>query len=608
MHTANLANNKLGFFLSNNLGGYSLVYEEDFTSYQGFYFYKNSKMYKVIDSLRINQNNEKVEQIIQKLFEVEIKRTTFSEKYFMPLKFNGFIYTAEKKVNIDLLLDCHESYDSRIWGKFYSVDDFGDKLLIKFTKKTDHREDMSDGEEEYSIYICISKLNLDYELINNWEEVFYPYDSRRENREIKKSLCNLLKLSGNKLYITYGHIKNKVIRDNNLLVNEEDRFIKEKKNEILKLSNNINCMDERINTAYLSSKNTVNQLIVEQDNTPIFNQGIFAGLPWFFQFWARDELISFKGIVESGNIRCAINIIKKYSDSFLSDGKLPNRVPHSELGSADSVGWFFFRIKYFLDELENYSNKDDFFNEKHMKQLNNNLELSLNRLLQNYHKNGLIFNNKKETWMDTSIDDKDTREGYRIEIQALYLHMLDYVYKITKNFKYKRLFDDLKKNVRLNFFKDGILYDGMNDPTIRPNIFLACYIFPDLLTNEEWTLVFKNSLPKLWLDWGGLATIDKDNPLYCETYTGQNNLSYHRGDSWFFINNITSIVLHRINNDEFIDYIHKIIQASTKEIIELGVIGAHSEVSSAKELESAGSMIQAWSSATYVEMINEIYK
>jgi glycogen debranching enzyme len=67
-------------------------------------------------------------------------------------------------------------------------------------------------------------------------------------------------------------------------------------------------------------------------------------------------------------------------------------------------------------------------------------------------------------------------------------------------------------------------------------------------------------------------------------------------------------LLYRTDNDEFIDYIHKLIQASTKEILEHGVIGAHAEVSSAKELESVGSMIQAWSSATYVEMINEIYK
>ena len=166
----------------------------------------------------------------------------------------------------------------------------------------------------------------------------------------------------------------------------------------------------------------------------------------------------------------------------------------------------------------------------------------------------------------------------------------------------------MKIKVRQKFWNGNILADGLDDWTIRPNIFIASYIYPELLTQKEWEACFENSLKSLWLEWGGLATIDKKNKLFADTNTGENNQSYHRGDSWFWINNLAAIQLNKINNKKFEKYIKKIIDASTEDILWKGCIGCASELSSAKELTSQGCFNQAWSNAMYMEMVDGVFQ
>ena len=157
------------------------------------------------------------------------------------------------------------------------------------------------------------------------------------------------------------------------------------------------------------------------------------------------------------------------------------------------------------------------------------------------------------------------------------------------------------------FWNGKILADGLNDFTIRPNIFIAAYVYPEFLPREKWETCFENALKSLWLNWGGLSTIDKGHPLFTNESTGEDIKSYHRGDSWFWINDLAALVLNKINKNKFKQNIKKITEASTEEILWKGCIGCHSELSSAKELSSKGCFNQAWSNAMYAEMVDEIF-
>ena len=95
--------------------------------------------------------------------------------------------------------------------------------------------------------------------------------------------------------------------------------------------------------------------------------------------------------------------------------------------------------------------------------------------------------------------------------------------------------------------------------------------------------------------------------MFTDTNTGENSQSYHRGDSWFWLNNLAAIQLNRTNPKKFQKYIQKIISASTEDILWKGCAGCASEISSAKELSSHGCFNQAWSNAMYMELIDELY-
>ena len=163
------------------------------------------------------------------------------------------------------------------------------------------------------------------------------------------------------------------------------------------------------------------------------------------------------------------------------------------------------------------------------------------------------------------------------------------------------------------YLNDG--YDCPMDSVIRPNIFLAYYIYPELLTSKEWVEVFDNALPKLWCDWdmgegvegGGLSTIDKTHPLYQPYYTGIDNKSYHRGDSWFWINNIAAISMYRLDKERYKDKIFKIVNSSSQDILYWGFIGYASELASSGWFKSGGCLCQTWSIATFIELIHEVY-
>jgi glycogen debranching enzyme len=198
------------------------------------------------------------------------------------------------------------------------------------------------------------------------------------------------------------------------------------------------------------------------------------------------------------------------------------------------------------------------------------------------------------------------RSGANIEIQALRLSIYEFAYRLFRKLKYKNLLQKHKKEVLAKFYKNKILLDNLDDQKIRPNVFIAAYVYPELLKKKQWSNCFEIILPKLWLDWGGLSTLDITDQGFVDRYTGQNPSSYHCGDSWFWINNLAAKVLHRTNRLKFNIQINKILQASTQEILWQGIVGHHAELSSASEFKSEGCWSQAWSAALYLELVKQI--
>ena len=563
-----LTNKKSSFFsLSNSI---------PLSRYQGFYFF-DKLLHKTINNLSINQE---IKKIVNYGTKIERHYDSGFEEFIMPKGKDLLFYFSEGLKELNVSLDMRQINNFDDGDRNYQITTESGCLLIKYTNK------------KYISYLAIATNSLKFEHINQWKEEHYKFDQRRNSQPSLLFVYDAIKIFLKQdSFIVFSPSLNKETAITNAINGLRNIFQLKPKPIIAKLNLNTkkksSLKQKELNCAYQGCVNSLNSLFNEQNK----KSNLFAGIPWFYSFWTRDALISTGGLIKEKNNKVN-NILLEISNKIKEDGLLPNQLPNYG-SNADSIGWLIKR----LSEIK--------LSKEELNKLIPKLTKSVEDMIKFTTKNNLAFNYNQETWMD-SID----RAGARIEIQALRLFIYNYLYKITKNTKYSELEQTLKKEVIEKFWQDPILADGYHDfkkdSTIRSNIFIAYYIYPQLLTKKQWQKCFDHTLEKLWMDWGGISTIDKTNVYFKPYHTGENSESYHSGDSWYWINNLTAICLHRLDKKKYEPYIDKILESSTKDILYQGFIGHHSEISSAIKQEPLGCWAQSWSASMYIELIHEI--
>lgn len=537
------------FLLSNNVGDYIWMNSDTQSRYEGWFCMVNEKMLRIIESIEVENGGEVLE--IQNFFNhIERKRKNVNEIFYLSQNGHTLVYELSERKTINIFFDFRESYSSSPAGD-YELEKDGNFSFVKFNPHA---------------YLAIKcKEGSDIKQIVNRN---YLYDQRRSSPPYFREVYKGLLLSGKRFIFSVAEDKREAIKETKKITIRN----------ILKEENKID---------FACAKNALSNLLVSSKN------GSYAGLPWFFHFWQRDEAICLKSIIAINN-KLGKEIFFKLLKNGLKAG--PGGVRN-----IDCVGWTIKRLDTILPFLK------DGEKEKAKREIKRILE----EFLWAFTENGLFINKKHETWMDTL-----KRDGARIELQAMKLNMYKALGSLSKKQKeinfYRKLEDEMKNKVRRFFFDGENLFDGYYpkeekiDRVIRPNIFIAAYIYPELLTKKEWARCIDNALDKLWLSWGGISSVDKNDKNFLENHTGEDPKSYHQGDSWFFLNNLVAIVLYRLDPKKYRFYIKKIIDASREEILYSGAIGCHAEVSSAGGLKSEGCVNQAWSSAMYLEAKEEI--
>jgi glycogen debranching enzyme len=552
-------------YLGNKNGGYLAFPEEAKSMYHGVFFFNGQSLCKTVEEIQLTKKKELLEE---KQFLSHATRTweKGTEETFWYYK-NTVLYQKTDNSEIELILDGKQSYDVREFGRYYTSWEENEKIIVHFQKKNDAKESLG---PEYEWYMVLDLFGTTYSYTRSWIPKVYLTDKKREGTQKKRYRYSLLKTSAQKIKISFG-IKR------SLAFQESEKPFQRKK------------WKKEQPTCFDIAKNALENLT----STLHGETGILAGHPWFFQYWTRDEGMSTKGLWLIGEEKKAKYILLNAIKNIDKNGRIPNRIPESDLECADGVGWIFFRLKE-LFEMKKLTGAE-------IQTVKKYLSLSLKRIESCLMEKGLVWNRPLETWMDTGFN-TDKREGKRIEIQALTLQMYRLLHAMSEDDKVQQKAFFLKKNIQNTFWNGQYLQDGSEDSTIRPNIFLAFYIAPDLLTKKQWRQCFDIAIQHLWLPWGGFSSIDKSSSLFSPYHTGQNNKSYHRGDSWYFVNNIAAIALLQVHK-KYIPYIKKIYEASKKDLLSLGAKGCCSELSSANKQHSEGCFQQAWSNATFIELL-----
>jgi glycogen debranching enzyme len=567
---------KAGIVLGNRNGGFAWLSSSPESRYQGVFFRLGGKVFKTIADFKVDSD---LREVTNMFWGVRRTYDGVSERIVMPYGSDSILVDFSSPARFDLLLDCKTIDDNREWGRYYEVKREKDCVVVSYSKKNDSRDNGAD-KSEYDVHLAISGEGIGFLPKQEWVEQNYAFDESRKSRPYSRWVYNAGTLSGENFVISAGLNRNSAINSARKLLKERKSVLNRQVDYSAKQLHVKSPMPKRISLAYQCACNSLDALSVD-------DEGLYAGIPWFYQFWVRDEAVSCNALRMIGKGELAKNILQRHLSS-LSKKQMPLAYGEHSLKTADGPGWV--ALRYFQNA--------GLFSKTDQKKANLFLKNAFSAVKKSMD-NGLVVNGPLETWMDTSAGN-DVRDGARIEIQALAL-------ALAKGLGEKEFCQTLEQRVRETFWNGSYLYDGLNDSTIRPNVFIAAYAYPELLTREQWEKCFDTVLPRLWLPWGGLSSIDTSHELFTDHYTGQDNVSYHRGDSWFWLNNLAALVLYRTNAAKYKQVIEKIIEASTYEILCLGAIGHHAEVSSARALSSHGCVSQAWSSAMFIELCNELF-
>lgn len=165
---------------------------------------------------------------------------------------------------------------------------------------------------------------------------------------------------------------------------------------------------------------------------------VIAGYPWFLD-WGRDTLICSRGLLAAGMINETRNILTTFA-SLEENGTLPNSIHGDDTSNRDTSDaplWFALACAETAE-----ATGFEFFNHQ-LDDKGRTIADVIAGIATGYihgtpngvrvdQDSGLVWSPSHFTWMDTNHPAGTPREGYTIEIQALWIKLLDILEHIIK--------------------------------------------------------------------------------------------------------------------------------------------------------------------------------
>ena len=212
-----------------------------------------------------------------------------------------------------------------------------------------------------------------------------------------------------------------------------------------------------LNTANNSFEKTllraIKKFIVKRDNL----KTVIAGYPWFLD-WGRDTLICVRGLIAAGMYDDVKEILMQFA-KYATDGKLPNIIYGEEVGNwdtSDAPLWLIVVTEDYCKALGNNDilnvnvNKNRTYLEA-LKSIANGYIKGTSNGIKVDSESKLVYSPSHFTWMDTNYPAGTPREGYPIEIQALWFAGLNFLASLEKDGKWNDLSTKVKESINTYF-------------------------------------------------------------------------------------------------------------------------------------------------------------
>ena len=369
--------------------------------------------------------------------------------------------------------------------------------------------------------------------------------------------------------------------------------------------------------------NSAQQFLVYRDKAT----EIIAGYPWFGR-WGRDTFISLPGLtLTHGDTKSCKQVLDTMSKE-LKKGLFPNigKNNTASFNSVDAPLWYFWAIQKY----DEYTEQTELIWKDYGKKMKSILEGYRNGLPFNIkmQDNGLIWQGEKGkalTWMDAVVNGKPVtpRDGYAVEINALWYNAVCYTLDLAKRFNDKQFvkkwgsipelveksFTERFWNKKQEYLYDLVLEDEV-DSSVRPNqIFAVSLPFSPLTDDQKERVLAK--VEKELLTSKGLRTLSPKNPNYKGRYFGnqaERDSAYHQGTVWPWLLGHFIEGHIKVHGKNALSLAEKIINNFKEEMTEYGLCSIGEIYDGDPPFYPKGAISQAWSVAEVLRIIYMINK
>ncbi|MGM9869822.1 MAG: amylo-alpha-1,6-glucosidase [Sodaliphilus sp.] len=392
---------------------------------------------------------------------------------------------------------------------------------------------------------------------------------------------------------------------------------KERINAIVNGTNRLNSNLPELDLSLAWITATMDQLITEQQG-----KGIYAGLPWFNEYWGRDMFISMPGAtLVTGQFNYTKDILKdfsKFQDTNPASptcGRIPNRAnPEGILyNTADGTP----RYVIEAEELLQYCGDQSF-----LRDIYPSIVLSTSESLRHHtDARGYLLHEDADTWMDVKRNGvPGSPRGNRAnDIQYLWWKQLTAASHLatlmgdTENARqWQQAAEKVAKNFEADFCnKDSILiYDHLNadgsaDRQFRPNQLYCFELIKDEVFKQK---VARRCWEELVYPWGvaSLAQTDPQfHPQHENWHYYHKDDAYHNGTIWLWNNGIAMQHLITYGQKEMA---WQLFQNMNRQALKEGAVGSLSENADAHPRQGkqwvnrSGTFLQAWSNSEHLRV------
>ncbi len=426
--------------------------------------------------------------------------------------------------------------------------------------------------------------------------------------------------SGKGFLLTLANNLEEALAKSKYITKNLSSLLEKRKNRIADVtkSHEINSNNKSLNTALPWIGATLDQLVTQQQG-----KGIYAGLPWFNQYWGRDMFISMPGTcLVSGQFENAKEILLNFAkfqnldSNHIHYGRIPNRAQPKDIiyNTTDGTPLYINQIKAYID----YSGDTSI-----IASLYPTIKKSLDGSLKNWvDKDGYLTHDDADTWMDAKIKGitpLSPRGNRANDIQALWFLQLQntvFFAKYMKDYPTESICNKLIQKVK-NAFKndfvnnqnlditDHISKENIKDSKNRPNK-LYCY---ELLDNENLKhQITQKTWQSLVYPWGvaSLSQLDDDfHPYHEHWHYYHKDEAYHNGTIWLWNN---GIAMQRMIEAFQKDKAFELFKNMNQHALSTGAIGSLAENADALPLpnknwvRNTGTFLQAWSNAEHLRV------